>query len=399
MSDPTRENGESSTGAQGQLPSVQPRREVAALEGLGAALQMQAEVLRRMHEEQQKLAGELRDRSRSDLMIRSTQALNDSFDAMRHSQEALAARLESTRPANRRLFWLIALGIVVLAGAVVFAFRSFGGDVAEALRTDEGKEQSRLAALEALEERIRGVEGVEREVLLQELGRLRSAFEANAMERADIARERDAARGEVKVGVERIEAAAAREERVAADLGLARQELTRLTERVLADQKLIQEQNRIIEELRAAQVVPAAPLKERTPATGEAPKGDLREADAALLADLNALLARHNGYERHVIRSAAGVDGVGLTNVVFEVWSRDDVLARVVEAERMSFQLTTPTRILELSFVRGTVTFHQGVARAVRSPFFNDRYQMVLTGIEPATWSAAKLPFVVVGGS
>ncbi len=399
MSDALHQNEEQPSGAEGQLPSVQPRRDVAALEGLGAALQMQAEVLRRMHEEQQKLAGEMRDRSRSDLMIRSTQALNDSFEAMRHSQEALAARLESTRPASRRLFWLIALGILVLAAAVVFAFKSFGGDVADALRTDEGKESSRVAALEALEERIRGVEGVERDVLLQELARLRTAFEANAMERANIARERDAARGEVKVGEERIGAAAAREERVAADLGLARQELTRLTERVLADQKLIQEQNRIIEELRAAQPVPVTPLKERTAATGQAPKADLREADAALLADLNALLARHNGYERHVLRSAAGVDSLGFTNVVFEVWSRDDVLARVVEAERLSFQLTTPTRILELSFVRGTVTFHQGVARALRSPFFNDRYQMVLTGVEPATWTAAKLPFAVAGGS
>jgi len=382
---------------QGQVPTVVPRREVAMPEGLAAALQMQAEVLRRMHEEQMKLSSELRDRSRSELMIRSTHALNESFEAMRHSQEALAERLEATRPSGRRTFLLVSGGVLVLAGTLFFALQNFGGEVADALRSDAAQDGERVAALESLEARIRGVEGIERDVLLQELGRLRSAFEANAVERANIARERDQALDQVKAGGERIQASAEREERVAADLTQARTELTRLTERVLADQKLLQEQNRVIEELRAAQQVPVAPLKERPAAADAAPKSDSRPADVALLADLNAMLSRHNGYERYVIKSAESVDGLGLSGVVFEVWTRDQALARVVEAERLSFQLTAPVRLLELTFTRGAVTFHQGVARTVRSPFFNDRYQMTLLGVDPAEWTSAKLPFAVVG--
>ncbi len=41
------------------------------------------------------------------------------------------------------------------------------------------------------------------------------------------------------------------------------------------------------------------------------------------------------------------------------------------------------------------MTFHQGVnGRPTKSPFFNNRYQIVVLGISGEQWLKANLPFV-----
>ncbi|MSR74695.1 MAG: hypothetical protein EXS14_04385 [Planctomycetes bacterium] len=382
-----------------QAPAVQPRRDVAPVEGLTTALQMQAEVLRRLHEEQKKLGEEVRDRGRSDLMIRSAQALNDSFAAMRQSQEQLVNTLEDSRPARKRLLLVVALGFVVLAGAVTFSVLHFGKDVSEGLGREFANDKEREQALTLLEQRLQGVEGREREVLLEEVQKLRSAFEANAFERARLERERDEARKNLASAEARSESGVQREQTLNDRLRQSDMELARLTERALADQKLVAELNKALENARAALPHPVSMLTHGSGAKDAAPVGTASPApqavDDAFIATVNALLARHSGYEKHVVRSCTGVDETGLLGVVVEVRSRDDQLSRVVEADKLSIALTARTRLLELTFQRGNVTFHQGVARPVRSPFFNERYQIVLVGVESDAWTSARLPFTL----
>lgn len=379
-----------------QAPMLPPRRDMAPMEGLAAAMQLQAEVLRRLHEEQKKLGEEVRDRSRSELMVRSAQVLNDSFNAMRQTQEQLVNTLEESRPARRKLLLVVSIGFVLLSAAVTIAVLHFGEDISAGLGRGFANDAERERALALLEDRLQGVEGREREVLLQEVQKLRAAFETHALERARLERERDEARDQVAAAGARVDGAAQREQVMSDRLHQSDIELARLTERALADQKLVAELNKALESARAALPNPVSPLVERgAPASSSANNAPPRMADEALIADVNALLARHSGYEKYVLRSATGVDASGLLGVVLDVRGRDDQLARVVEAEKLALVLTARTRVMELDFIRGTVTFHQGVARAVRSPFFNERYEIVLVGVEADAWNGAKLPFTL----
>lgn len=382
-----------SAGAEGQAPVPAPRRELTQAESLGTALALQAEVLRRLHEEQRRLGEAVRDNSRSELMLRSAQSLNDSFTAMRHSQEQLAAALAEARRPRARWLW-VTLALVAVA-ALFFGLRELGNSMNDGIDQVLQTDAERESALKRLEDRLQGVEGREREILLDEVRSLRAGFAQQAQERADLTRERDAARAEVSDFNEKDKAAVVREEQLQQRLKLAEQELARLTEKALADQRLLAELNSALETARAALPEPVSPLTEKTPkpvGVGE----NARSADATLIADVNALLARHSGYEKHVLRTVNGVDSTGLLGVVMEVRGRDDKLSRVVEAERLKISLTARTRLIELEFVKGTVTFHQGVARPVRSPFFNERYEIVLVGVETAAWTSASLPFSVV---
>jgi len=51
--------------------------------------------------------------------------------------------------------------------------------------------------------------------------------------------------------------------------------------------------------------------------------------------------------------------------------------------------------LLELEFEKGGVVFRLGAsAKPVKSPFFNDRYQIVVLGVDGKAWIDAGFPFV-----
>ena len=84
----------------------------------------------------------------------------------------------------------------------------------------------------------------------------------------------------------------------------------------------------------------------------------------------------------------------GLEDVVLEVRGRDGSLAKTVRADRVAFTLTAGANFLELDFETGYIDFRHGISRTVRSPFFNNRYQIVVLGIDTQEWIGSNLAFL-----
>ena len=65
------------------------------MEGIEAAMKLQAEILKRLHDQQEEMGKALKDSTRSEMMIQSTRSLNESFSGMKRVQERLIDRLGS----------------------------------------------------------------------------------------------------------------------------------------------------------------------------------------------------------------------------------------------------------------------------------------------------------------
>jgi hypothetical protein len=77
-----------------------------------------------------------------------------------------------------------------------------------------------------------------------------------------------------------------------------------------------------------------------------------------------------------------------------EVRGPDGVIAKTVEAETLAFWISKD-KILDVEFQGGSVTFHQGSqGRSTKSPFFNDRYVIVVLLSEPQAWLTADQPYI-----
>lgn len=393
--------------------------EVAAA-AVQSAMEMQVEVLRKIQEQQEQTLAALQDSRRSEMMIQSTRALNESFAGMRRVQEGLAERLDRERRRGSWTPWLL-LGALALAGYGLYAaVGALGGKVEAGARKiiearDGSSAREALAEISDLRNRFQSLEREERAGLLERLSRLESQVEAVEEARRQVVLERDRAReelGSLKAEWSRaLEAKAAKEaeasrlseelKQSAGRLAEAEASVARITADRVADQALIRELLAVsardrepleaaASEVGAAPESPAAAGPEDASATGRI------AATPALIGSLNKLLQRHGSSEDYRVTGATMVDGSALYGVTLEVRGRDGSLAKTVHAERMGVVLTSGPRFVELDFEGGFVEYLRGISRTVRSPFFNNRYQIVVLGIAPEEWIAARLPFLKV---
>lgn len=413
------------------LPAERPAEGGAVgrhMEGIEAAMKLQAEILKRMHDQQEEMTQTLKDSSRSEMMIQSTRSLNDSFTGMKRVQESLIDRLGSD--AGRRK-WVVAallLGLAGIAVAVIFGVQALGDRVEETgRRLEEPREdpaaQAALTEIQGMRDRLKQMEGRDQALFLDRLDKLQDQVQRLQAERLQIQQERDRAREALGAG--KADALRVREELDDAleELTGTRKEMARLTAQALADQKLVRQLNDIIATLKKGTPTeavapeidttnpPTDPAKD-TPnpdeptggATGQAtdpPKEDpkpvtVRTVTPAFLADLNQLLTRHRGGEDYKLVTAASFDGDGLRDVVLEVRGRDGSLAKTVRADRMGMHLAAAGGFLELDFEDGHIEFRHGISRTLKSPFFNNRYQIVVLGVDQQDWLGAKLAFLKV---
>jgi hypothetical protein len=401
------------------------------MEQIGRAMQVQSELLKQMHERQRLLEDVVKDNRRHELVINSAQALNESFQGLQRVQERLADKLEESGGASRGRFALLLLGLVLLAGVggvvawrIMLGADSINANLKSALdpRARDKELQSDLAKLEA---RVRDVEEADRAAFQDEIEKLRKGLGAITAENEQVRRERDGAREELGAAK--------------ASLGGAQSELTelrgrsvtlekdnaRLTAQGVADQKTIVQLNDVIAMMKDAKS-PAQPQGASAARDGEAakaagppppadpqppaPKGDapartepevagastepLVPFPAAEVEKLNALLKAHRGSDRYELKKVEKSGRGKLWNVLMEVRGPDGVIAKTVEAETLAFWISKD-KILDVEFQGGSVTFHQGSqGRSTKSPFFNDRYVIVVLLSEPEAWLTANQPYV-----
>ena len=409
--------------AQGWSPPLSPS-------DLGRALEMQVEVLRRIHEQQEQLSETLKDTRRSDMMIQSTRALNESFSGMKRVQESLADRLMEERRRGRAWPWIFGVcGCALLVG-IGFAVRHLSDQVqsgAERVLSsrDTGMATLALDEIKGLRDRFETMEGREKDILLSRLATLEGQVQTLEQARLSLAAERD--RAQQDLGALRADWTRAVEAKASADAELARLQkeavasasrlqeseasLARMTKDRLADQQMIASLlslNGKGEAPGVAATPPAvAPPEERISedplrteseqvvAAPEVPTSPERAiVSAPLLANLNQLLSKHRSSEAYTVVSAGSMDGQALYDVTLEVRGQDGSVAKTVYADRMTITLAPAPQFVELDFEGGHVEYLRGISRRVKSPFFNNRYQIVVLGVESLEWQRAGLPFL-----
>lgn len=429
-------------GAPGGPPALR-----APLDTIAHAMKAQVELLRQMQERQRSLEDAVRDERRHDLVVNSAESLNESFKSMRDSQERLADRLEESRggmPTATRV--LLVIGVLTAAGAataIAYFFRRGADEIrtaTEKLAAPKTDAEAR-AAIDDLAARVKNVEASEREAFRTELERLRAAVDQGSVEREALRKERDVVREELGL----LRAKAGEGERTVAELRAklegADKEIARLTTQSVGDQRLIAQLNNTVEILKtrggAGSAAPA-PTPTPTAPEGEAnavadgdlarrlaeslgggpasqptaeaartdpppppPAQDAREAPftPGQRDDLNALLLRHRGRQKYSVASATKILDRKLKNVVLEVRGADGSLDKTIEAESMTVRISPRGEMADLDFEKGHVVYHgsmDGGARDAKSPFFNDRYQIVLLGAPSKDWLAGGLAFVAM---
>ncbi len=390
----------SAIGGDGVVPS-------SALEPITQVLRAQVELLSRMEQRQQDLERAVKDERRTEVNIRSAEALNESFNGMRRVQEALADRLEKSDETARRPWIMVAL--VVLAVSIVAAawWLRDGVEPLKELASRKNGDDALSAALARLENRVGGVEERDRDSFRRELDELRKTVDVLRFERDGAWRERDAANASGVATTQLLEET--RKALVAAETKLqtSDKEIGRLAADSAADKRLLAELAKVVDGLKS--VVAKAPnpvvaVPESRPSTSDSgaaieaspPNGAIPFAVESLQ-KLNDLLRRHRGSDRYVMMRAERIEGRKLRGVTLEVRGADGSVSRTIEADSLSVYLAARGDLLELEFERGGVVFRLSTAaKPVRSPFFNDRYQIVVLGIEGKAWIEAAFPFVSV---
>jgi hypothetical protein len=418
------------------LPIADPRTRNAPvarqpMEQVARAMQVQAELLKQMHERTRMLEDVVKDNRRHELVINSAQALNESFQGLQRVQERLADKLDEKKGVNRARFLVIALGLLAVAAVggfltwrIVEKADTFNSNLKAALdpKVRDAEVQSDLAKLES---RLQGIEQSDRAASQDVIERLRKNLDAISTERDTLRRERNTAQEELGAAKASIGGVQAELADTKGKFQVLEKENARLSAEALANQKTLGQLNDLLAAMKpgpaakppaaetetARRPTPAPPPEpEPEPAPpkpvsseGASGKTDGEAAAAATespvpfsapqLAALNELLKSHRGSDRYSIKRAERVGQKKLWNVVMEVSGPDSSVSKTIEAESVVFSVSD--KMLEIEFEVGNVTFHQGLAgKSTKSPFFNNRYLIVVLGANGREWLAADFPFV-----
>jgi len=398
------------------------------MESIEATMKLQAEILKRMHDNQEELSRTIKDTNRSEMMIQSTRSLNESFMGMKRVQESLIDRI-GDHDGGRK--WMVMGGGLGIAALVVVIFMSVNalregvetvGDQVQrsaeqaAQPIEDPVAKAALDEIRGMRERMRRVEGRDQAVFLDRLSKLESQIQVLREERQRVATELTSA--QQALATERARSNGVRDElaRTTEELAVARRETGRLTAKSVANEELITRLNDLVASLKSRPSVPSDPVPEETPAVSaasasarenpvegaeppeEADAGEVaarpRNVTPTFIADFNKLLSRHRGGEDYRLITAGSYDVSGMNGVVLEVRGRDGSLAKTIRAEQMGLSLAAAGGFLEMDFEDGYVEFRHGLSRTVKSPFFKGRYQIVVPGVEQDDWLAASLAFL-----
>jgi hypothetical protein len=129
---------------------------------LAKAFRLNAEILRRIQETQQDIARTLERSDRSDMVIRSADALNETFRGVRSTQKALLERIEETRSRHGRTLLVVGAAAIVAVALLVLGARwlvertqeETRREVAEAWREDRKARDDALGTAAGLRDEV-----------------------------------------------------------------------------------------------------------------------------------------------------------------------------------------------------------------------------------------------------
>jgi hypothetical protein len=361
-----------------------------ALQDLARAFQANAEALQGIHALQADLASALQRGDRAEMMLQSTNALNETFRNVAAVQRELLRRLEAPPPGPGRMLPLMVIGLLVvfvggiaavihvvdrmreertdplLLAAEMESARRRGQEEAAAHAEKESLQSAR--ALEEAEARLRALQAKDDENR-EALDQVRAEQRAREAEHALLAEEAVRLRGEgaarraveeeMRANSTRLAVLEPRLKELEADLARERAEKQRLQARI-AEHRM--------------GIAPEAPEEAAAPAASEPPRHttpvsrDARQLEA-IRGRINQLLeaAGRGKSEYWQLTKAEGVSTDRLHEVVAARYDGRGRLLDSVEAEELAVWVDKARHTVEFEFRRGNVVFDRQ-----KTPFRGD---------------------------
>ncbi|MCB9833298.1 MAG: hypothetical protein H6807_12570 [Planctomycetes bacterium] len=393
------------------------------LSDLAKAFAMQAEVLRGIHDTQHELQQAIKDDKKSEMMINSTQALNDTFRGVKGVQQRLLDELEQRGKrarGGRVATVLVALLVVVVA---VAGFVWFDRRIEErGGKLDGDLARMRDEILPSYRRRAEQAEG-ERDEARTELTRLRADLEATR-EAAAEARGDDRAAGAELESLRR-ERASWLEEKGRLDKSVedlrsqvayylerfegSEREVVRLRDEVIRKiaaggveeltAKAKEEANvesPIVPEEVAETIGKRQDAETTAGAAAETPKAPVIPPET-VIEDVNVLLSNHRGSQVYRLESVAAVGDGCLEDVVFTESAPGQGVMKKIRAERLEIVISGRGDLVEFNFKKGAVQQKRpNAAMGDWAPFYNDRYRMTVYCLNGQQWLGRSYAFFYV---
>ncbi len=400
-----------------------PPGDAAVLAGpltdLARSFALQAEVLKQVHQSQQDMKEALGKDDKSQMVVNSTRALNDTFKGVRKVQQELLDELR-TKDASMRWAPLVWGGLaLILAGFGWWGWRAVERGRDEDRRLLEAKIErgvtgvvarnekileDRLAESErrreTLEEELRGA----REELARLTGELqrKSATLAGLESAIEEATERERSAVEARDALQR-ELALAKESKLqlAQALDLARKETNRLREEVI--DKIRTPGAEWIENATKGRELPVVTVEgtpssstvEGAPVPPKQPKPSPSGDSSRTLSHLNRLLSHHRGDEIYAVKSVQSVLPDRLVGVVLTESLEGKGVVRRIEADKLTIAVDPRGDLVELEFKDGQVRSRtsQGILGSP-TPFYRGRFRLTLEPTNGKDWLAQPMGFI-----
>jgi hypothetical protein len=405
----------------------------APLAALAAAFRANAEALARSQEAQADLGRALQRADRSEMMVQTTGALNDTFKNLSSIQRGLLDRIEESTAESRKGRWFLpALVLVALAAvgvAVWFVLERVDLVARDAAATGDQADRIERVGRTAREEgraEVRQALGTEVALLREEVDRLRAENEALEARAKAAETARDAERearlsAESDLSSQRSEVAAARADllarkaledevgRLRSEAALRGPEVERLRGELETEKKDAAALRLRLAEAGlgidpAASSVPApqpnapppvpSPTPAASPSLGADPTvlRDPRTLDR-VRARMNDLLQSGNvgPTDFYQVQSIGGVAPTRLVDVVAMRYGANGRLLNVVRAKELRVVVDRSRRVVEFAFSDGHLEYNQA-----RVPFPDGVYTPVVAEGDLSAWSGSGLSFVTL---
>jgi len=401
-------------------------RGIEPLAALAAAFQANADALRRSQDMQAELGRALQRADRSEVMIQSTGALNETFKGLTSVQRSLLQRVETADQEAKSGRWflpILVLGALAVTGAgLALVVKKMDDVERDVVGNADVATQIKASLTEGVAEGRTNAEAafaVERRVYEERLARLEAELAAARTERDTRASElREAGstlqglQGEVMTArADSLRARAMEEEllRLRTEGALKDPELERLR-RELADVKRDNAGLRqrladlgigrgtpepVAEAPRPDDpgAVPAPPMPPGTSPEDPTPPRDRGNVDRSRTRMNELLMGAAAGRPDYLqLVSVGGAGGNRLTNVMAARYSANGKLMSYFKAKDLRVNVNRSRRVVELVFTDGAIEYAGNSL-----PFAGGTYTAVVAeGAQADVWTRSALPFVTV---
>jgi hypothetical protein len=375
------------------LPAAPPNPEDLAvvmrpLKDLADAFRSNTEALKSIADGQARLGKKLDRTDRSEAVIQSTQALNETFRGVQRTQERLMGRLSDEK---RRPWIFLAAGVLVVAivgGAAVWYLLDWFAGREEA--TAKSGAETFAGAMDRKDQTLESLTEDNRQLsvdLAREKERA-AALSVRVDEFAKRVEELELTNGNLRESQVDADENRREKERLAVEVARLEDELrTARRELKTASDELEATQKRLAEAEAKTDAPAKPPVKEPAAAPAKEPAEVPKEAarDPAeltrVLGVLNRLLSETGGDSGYRFEKIGGIRGKTLYDVVIVDRTARGQEAKKFEAAEARVMVDSPKKRVEIRLTTGHITYY-----GVKAPFWDDRYVLPLAGVDTERW-------------